>query len=176
MTLYRRIYTSGASWFLLRDLKQQDTKLLVEFLNNINVTKYLSTRIPQPYTSQDAEWWVNKGSKTGITKAIEVNENFAGVIGVTIGEYENSRSAEIGYWLGEEYWGKGIATEAITEMTNDVFSSTEIIRLFAPVFSPNKASMRVLEKCGYTLAGVFKKAVFKNGEYFDGHLFEKINL
>ena len=65
---------------ILRNLKQQDVELLVVFLNNFNVTKYLSTRILQPYTCQDAEWWVNTGSKEEITKAIEVNGKFAGVI------------------------------------------------------------------------------------------------
>ena len=61
---------------------------------------------------EDAEWWVNTGSKTGITKEIEVNRYFADVISIAIGEYENPRSAEIGYWLGEELWGKGLATKA----------------------------------------------------------------
>jgi len=161
---------------ILRDLKQQDVELLVVFLNNSKVTKYLTSRIPQPYSCQDAECWVNTGSKEGITKAIDIDGKLAGIIGVSIGEYENSRSAEIGYWLAEQYWGKGIATKVLTQMTNDIFSNTEIVRLFAPVFSPNIASMHVLKKCGYLQQGIFKKALFKNDEYFDGHLFEKIKL
>jgi RimJ/RimL family protein N-acetyltransferase len=159
----------------LSDLEQRNIDVLVKLLNNKNVTKYLTSRIPQPYTTEDAEWWINTGSKTGITNAIQVDGYFAGVINVTAGEYENFRSAEIGYWLGEDYWGKGIATEAVEKMTNYVFSSTEIVRLFAPVFSPNIKSMRVLEKNGYIKEGIFKKSIFKSGEYFDEHLFAKVH-
>jgi len=160
---------------VLRTLESKDVELLVEYLNNENVTRYLTTRIPQPYTPKDASWWVQTGSKTGITRAIDIDEDFVGVIGITIGEYENLRSAAIGYWVSEKYWGKGVATEAVGQMTDYVFSNTEIVRLFAPVFNPNRASMRVLEKCGYSLEGVLTKAVFKNGEYFDEYLFAKVN-
>lgn len=160
---------------IFRDFNQGDIEPLVKLLNNKNVTKYLTSRIAQPYTVQDAEWWVNTGSQVGIAKAIEVNGNFAGVISAIAGEHENSRSAEIGYWLGEEFWGKGIATEAIKKMTDHVFSNTGIVRLFAPVFSPNKKSMHVLEKCGYMQEGILKKAIFKNGQYLDEYLFAKIN-
>lgn len=160
----------------LRDFEQRDIEVLVKLLNNKNVTQYLTTRIPQPYTTQDAEWWVNTGSKAGIAKAIDVDGKLAGVISITIGDYENARSAEIGYWLGEDYWGEGIATKAVDKMTNYVFSNSEIVRLFARVFPPNKESMHVLEKCGYIKEGIFKKSIFKGGKYLDEHIFAKINL
>ncbi len=160
---------------VLRDFKQDDIEYLVKFLNNNNVTKYLTSRIADPYTIQDAEWWVNTGSKIGIVKAIEVENSLAGCISAIPCDYENNRSAEIGYWLEENYWGKGIATESVQKMTNYVFTNTSIVRLFAPVFSPNKKSMNVLEKCGYIKEGILKKAIFKNGEYIDEHLFAKIN-
>ncbi len=160
----------------LRDFEQRDIEVLVKLLNNKNVTQYLTTRIPQPYTTQDAEWWVNTGSKAGIAKAIDVDGTLVGVISITIGDYENARSAEIGYWLGEDYWGEGIATKAVDKMTNNVFSNSEIVRLFARVFAPNKESMHVLEKCGYTKEGIFKKSIFKGGKYLDEHIFAKINL
>lgn len=159
----------------LRDLRQEDIGLLVKFLNNENVTRYLSTRIPQPYTTKDAEWWVNSGSKVGIAKAITINKELAGVIGVTPGEFERSRSAEIGYWLGESYWGNGVATKAVTLMTDNVFASTEIIRLFAPIFAPNVASIRVAKKCGYKFEGVCEKVVYKKGQFIDVHVYAKIN-
>ncbi len=159
----------------LRDFFNKDVDYLVLFLNNKNVTKYLTSRIPQPYSIDDAEWWVNIGSKAGITKAIEVNGKYIGTIGVNIAQYERIRSAEIGYWLEEYSWGKGIATEAVMKMTEYVFTKTNIVRLYAPVFSPNKASMRVLEKCGYQLEGVLKKSVFKNDEFLDEHLYAKIS-
>ena len=160
----------------LRDFEQRDIEVLVKLLNNKNVTQYLSSRIPQPYTIQDAEWWVNTGSKVGIAKAIDVGGNLIGVISATIGEYENIRSAEIGYWLGENYWGQGVATKAVDKMTNYIFSNSKIVRLFSPVFAPNKKSMRVLEKCGYMKEGIFKKAIFKDGKYIDAHIFARVYL
>ncbi len=159
----------------LRDFEIADTEHIIRHLNNEKVIKYLTTKIPYPYTVKDASWWVDIGSKEGITKAIDVQGEFAGAIGVAVGDFQHSRSAEIGYWLGEEFWDKGIASKALEQMTDQVFSNTEIVRLFAPVFDPNKASMRVLEKCGYELEGVFKKGVFKNGEFFKEHIFARVS-
>ncbi|MHC4856890.1 MAG: GNAT family N-acetyltransferase, partial [Planctomycetota bacterium] len=82
-------------------------------------------------------------------------------------------SAEIGYWIAEDHWGRGIGTEAVTKMTVYVFSEMKTVKLSAPVYSPNKASMRVLEKCGYTLEAIHRKAIFKNDEFLDEHVFVK---
>jgi len=159
---------------ILRDFIIKDIEVIVQLANNTNVSRYLTSRFPQPYTSKDAEWWVNIGSKVGISKAIEVNGKIGGVIGVTAGEYEHSRAAEVGFWLGEQYWGMGVATRAVEKMTEIIFESTEIVRLFAPVFSPNVGSMKVLKKCGYRLEGVFKNAAFKHEEFLDEHVFAKL--
>jgi len=158
-----------------RDMQSSDKALLVQYLNNPNVTKYLSSRIPRPYSYSDAEWWVTTGSKVGIVKAITYKNEFVGVIGVTPGEHENSRSAEIGYWLCESCWGNGIATVTVETMTNNIFTNTDIIRLFAPIFSTNVASINVIKKCGYKLEGVNEKAIYKDGKYMDSHLYAKIN-
>ncbi len=155
----------------LRTLIQIDSDSLIQHLNNPKVTQYLTSRIPQPYSASDAEWWINTGSKLGITKVIDVNEEFVGIIGANPGEHENCRSAELGYWLGERHWGKGICTKAIALMTDHVFASADITRLHARVFGPNHASMRALEKCGYVQEGLFKKAIFKNGQYYDDHVY-----
>jgi len=145
---------------IFRDFKLEDTELLIKHLNNENVIRYLSTRIPYPYTNTDAAWWIETGSKDGITKAIEFEGEFAGVIGITRGEHQHSRQGEIGYWLGEKFWGKGIASKAVAQMTENILSTTDIVRLFAPVYNPNKASMHVLEKCNYKLDCVFEKKCF----------------
>ena len=158
-----------------KTIEPGDKDQLVEYLNNVNVTKYLSSRIPQPYSNNDAEWWVTTGSKVGVVKAIIFKGNFVGVIGVTPGEYENSRSAELGYWLCESCWGNGIATMAVDNMTNNIFSNTEIIRLFAPIFSTNLGSIKVVKKCGYKLEGINEKAVYKHGKYIDLHIYAKVN-
>jgi [ribosomal protein S5]-alanine N-acetyltransferase len=160
---------------LIRDVKEEDAKTIALLLNNANVAKYLTSKIPYPYRIEDATWWVTTGSKEGINKAIEHDGNFVGAIGVTPGQFENQRSAEIGYWLGEPYWGQGLATEALSKMTKIIFSTTDIVRLFAPVFEPNSASKRVLEKCGYYQESVQKKALFKHGQLYDACVFAKLN-
>jgi len=130
---------------------------------------------PYPYTKQDAEWWIKTGSKANnaLTKAIEYQGELVGTVGITPQTGWKEHSAEIGYWVGEEYWGKGIATEALRAMSDLAFSTMKYKKLFAPVLGPNKASMRVLEKCGYSLEGVLKQEVFKGGHYFDGHYYAK---
>ena len=81
--------------------------------------------------------------------------------------------AEIGYWVGQEYWGLGIATEALRQMTVLAFSELNYSKLFAPVLNPNGASMRVLEKNHYRLEGVLNKEVMKHGQYFDIYYYAK---
>ena len=158
----------------LRQFQPGDSESLVALLNNINVTRYLSSRIPFPYSSSDADWWVSTGSKNGFVNAIVVNDKLVGCVGAERGSFEESRSAEIGYWIGEPYWGHGYATEAVDRLTRSLFSDTDIVRIFAPVFSPNRASMRVVEKCGYKLEGIFRKGCYKDGQYYDKHIFSNV--
>lgn len=159
------------SELVLRDFNQNDIDLLVTYLNKKSVTRYLGSRIPQPYSTDDARRWVDIGSKESINRAIQIDGILVGSIGVSPGKFDKRKSAEIGYWLEENSWGKGIATEAVMTIMDYVFTSSDIVRLFAPVYDQNKASMRVLEKCGFTLEGVLKKAVFKHGVFFDEHMY-----
>lgn len=119
---------------VLRDFNMNDIDSLVLFLNGKNVSKFLTSRIPQPYSIDDAKWWVNTGSKNGITKAVEINGKLVGTIGVITGEFESNRSAEIGYWFEQNSWGKGIATEAVMTMTNDIFFEYQYNSSFRPSF------------------------------------------
>jgi RimJ/RimL family protein N-acetyltransferase len=135
------------------------------------VVRYLSSKIPTPYTLEDAQWWVSTGSKIGIVKAIDFNGSLVGCIGAEQGEFEYQRSAEVGYWIAKEYWRKGIATHVINEIISLVFKTTDIVRLFASVFSLNTASMNVLVKCGFELESVQQKAIYKNDEFYNNHLF-----
>ena len=158
----------------LRDFVDSDIDPIAMYANNINVSRYMASRMPYPYTKSDAIWWVETGSKEqGLNYAIDLGGKCIGVVGVQFGELELQYSAEIGYWIAEDHWGKGIGTEAVSKMTDNVFSEKEIVRLSAPVFNPNKASMRVLEKCGYTLEAIHRKAVFKNDEFMDEHIYVK---
>ena len=158
----------------LRPFQTDDVDRLVEILNVPRVSKFLSSKIPNPYTLEDATWWVNIGSKAGFTRAITLNNQLIGCIGVNPGEFEYSRNAELGYWLSSEHWGKGIGTQAVKLITDEVFNSTEIVRIFAAVFSGNMASMKVLLKCGFKSEAVLSKGIYKDDTFYDNHLFAKL--
>ena len=153
----------------LRDYTIKDVERLVTLANNKNVSQYLVNTFPYPYTKSDAVWWIKTGSKANgiVSKVIKYQNLFVGSVGITPQSGWREHVAEIGYWLGEEYWGNGIATKALTQMTDYAFSVLRYRKLFAEVLSENKASMRVLEKCGYELEGILKQEVCKDGKYFD---------
>lgn len=160
---------------ILRAFETDDALLLREYLNNPHVTKYLTSSIPQPYEKEDAEWWINEGSKVGIVRAIEYEGVFVGAIGANRKQFEHSRSAEVGYWLAEGYWGKGIVTTALRQLTTFIFENTDIVRLQAYVFEGNLASIRVLEKAGYRLEGILQKAIYKHDSFMDASLYATVN-
>jgi RimJ/RimL family protein N-acetyltransferase len=153
----------------LRDYSETDLDRLVQLANNINVSRYLVYTFPYPYTQEDAVWWLQTGCRQhgAINKVIDYQGEFAGAIGITPGTGWKSHQAEIGYWIAEPYWGKGIATAALRDMTQTAFTVLGYKKLYAPVLAPNKASMRVLEKCGYRQEGFLKDEVYKDGGYFD---------
>jgi [ribosomal protein S5]-alanine N-acetyltransferase len=155
----------------LRDYIRADINRLVELANNKNVSRYLVDTFPFPYTKPDAEYWIETGcSENGnIVKVIEYQGEFVGSVGIKPQTGWKSHVAEIGYWVAESYWGKGIASSALGMMTEIALEKLQNRKLFAPVFAPNIASMRVLEKCGYGLEGILRQDVFKDGQYFDIH-------
>ena len=155
----------------LRAFVPADVPELVKLLNDGAVTRFLSTKIPQPYTPDDASWWVEEGSLLAMNWAIEVNGMLAGCIGVNRGEFEYARSGELGYWLGAGFWQQGIASAAARLIITQVFEDSDIERLFATVFSGNQASMALLRKVGFTEEAVLQRAIFKNGQFYNSHIF-----
>ena len=153
----------------LRDYHSTDAPRLVELANNENVSRFLVYTFPYPYTMNDALWWITTGSHDNgaKTKVIEYDGAFVGSVGITPQVGWKSHTAEIGYWLGEAFWGRGIATRALKQMTAEAFAEGGWKKLFAPVLAPNRASARVLEKGGFHLEGVFKNEVIKNGQVYD---------
>jgi RimJ/RimL family protein N-acetyltransferase len=161
---------------IVRNWRDGDRESLVRFANNRNVWRNLKDRFPHPYTAADAEAWLaltrTHPERTGW--AIEVDRVAVGGIGLKPLEDVYARSAHIGYWLGEPYWGRGIATDAVRAVSEDVLGRLRYLRLEAPVFAWNPASMRVLEKCGFAREGVMRKSVFKDGEVIDSVLFARV--
>src|SRR5688500_10825464 len=135
----------------IRRLRPGDEEALVANANDRDVWRNVRDRFPHPYGLGDAAWWIANSGETHF--GIEIDGAIAGAIGFDRDEDVFRRSAEIGYWLGRSYWGKGIATSAVRELTDRVFATTDIVRLYAGVFAWNPASARVLEKSGYVLEG-----------------------
>ncbi|MFB3816204.1 MAG: GNAT family N-acetyltransferase [Candidatus Methylomirabilales bacterium] len=154
---------------LLRPWRDGDQEALVRHANNRNVWINLRDRFPHPYTRSDAEAWLRLMAQLppGTQFAVEVEGEAGGGIGLDLQPDVHRRSAEIGYWLGEQFWGRGIMTEAVVAVTAHAFASFDLCRVHACVFAWNPASSRVLEKAGYQLEGRLRKSVTKAGQTID---------
>ncbi len=128
---------------------------------------------PSPYTPRDADAWIRLNAERDPKAdfAIVADGQLAGGIGFHRLSDVHRIGAEIGYWLGERFWGRGIATAACRKLTDFAFEQHGFRRIEAAVFAPNVASCRVLEKCGYVCEGVMKNAVIKRGNIWDAHLY-----
>jgi len=162
----------------VRAWRKSDAESLVVHADNINVAKYLRDRFPHPYTKQDARAFL-KHAVAGddpTNLAIEVDGAAVGAVGYVPGRDVERFSAEIGYWLGEALWGRGIATEAVALATAHAFAEMKILRMFALPFADNPASVRVLEKAGYAREGLLRSSCVKYGEPKDQLLYARVNL
>ncbi len=157
----------------IRDWRVGDAPSLVRHANNRKIWINLRDAFPHPYATRDAEQWINTASSASpVTDfAIEVERAVGGAIGLRLREDVFRHSAEIGYWLGEEYWGRGVVTEAVAAMTEYAFSTFGLLRVYAGVFAWNPASMRCLEKAGYQLEGVMRKGAIKDGLTVDEYVY-----
>ena len=159
--------------YCIRSYDLNDLEALVKYANNIKVSQLLRDQFPFPYTRVDAENWLmqacNQHTETNF--AIANNFELIGAIGINLQEDVNRFSAEIGYWLGESFWGKGIVTDAVKIFTRYAFENFDLNRIFANVFEGNIASEKVLLKAGYKKEGTLKKAVFKNGKFLDQYIY-----
>ncbi|GAB4189645.1 MAG: GNAT family N-acetyltransferase [Wenzhouxiangellaceae bacterium] len=159
----------------LRGFLSGDTRDLLELANDECVSSYLADTFPYPYTAADANWWITTGCQAEGQNclAIEYQGRLAGGVGVTAQSGWRSHIGEIGYWLGQPFWGRGVATEAVRQMTELAFSEDGYLKLVAPVLAPNIASMRVLEKNGYVCEGILRREVSKRGNLYDIHRYAR---
>lgn len=161
----------------VRPWRRSDARSLVQHANNPNVAKNLRDRFPHPYTEKDAKAFLRHATAAGDPSnlAIEVEGEAVGAVGFVPGRDIERFSAEIGYWVGERFWGRGIATEALALVTAYVFSDLNYLRLFALPFADNPASARVLEKAGYVREAVLRASSVKDGVVKDQLLYARIN-
>jgi RimJ/RimL family protein N-acetyltransferase len=161
----------------LRPWSAKDVYSLANFANNGHIAMYLRDTFPYPYTIKDAEFFISQVASTDnsqIILAIDINGSAVGSIGVHLLSDVYRKSAEIGYWLSEKYWGQGIVTEALGSLVDHVFTKYDIYRIYAAVFETNLASMRVLEKCGFVRESIHRKAVIKNNVIMDEYIYTRI--
>lgn len=144
--------------------------------NNPTVLKNGYDKTPDPFTKQDAIDFINIQLAQDPPQRFLIfhNNELAGEIGITIQEDVHRLCAEIGYFIAEPFWGKGLATAAIKKMTEYTFATFEIVRIMAGVFDFNKASMKALEKNGYYLESIRKRSVIKNGQIIDDYIWVKL--
>lgn len=160
----------------LRALSREDVPALARHANNEKVAQYLRDRFPHPYSIEDAARFFEYAETTAeeCVACIAVGDEVAGMIGVQFRKDIERCSAELGYWLGEEFWGRGIITAAIRSFTAWAMPRFELTRLYAEVFAENGASGRVLEKAGFARVGVLRKAAIKNGRHHDYVLYDMV--
>lgn len=161
----------------LRELLTDDLERLVEYANNEKVSINLRDAFPKPYTLENAinfkKMVDSQNPKTFF--AIQYKENYVGNISLSLGADVYRKSAEIGYFIGEPFWNKGITTKAVNLITDWGFSHLDIVRIHTGVFEFNKASQRVLEKCGFVKEAIFRKSIVKEGKILDEIRYARIN-
>lgn len=155
--------------FVLRKWNENDLESLVKFANNSKIANNMMDKFAHPYTIEHGKKFIEFASQTNPLQifAIDVKAVAVGAIGIHPQEDVFRKNAELGYWLGEPYWGNGIITNAIKQMVEYGFKTWELTRIFARPFGTNIASQRVLEKAGFILETRLEKTIFKNGEYVD---------
>ncbi len=155
----------------IRPWQQADAADIAAIINNKKIQDNLRDGIPFPYTEKDGAEFISGmlNAKQGSTFAfaITVDDKVAGSIGAFRQDNIHSHTAEMGYYIGEDYWGKGVGTMAVRLVCEYVFKKTDIIRIYAEPFAYNDASCRVLEKAGFQYEGTLRGNAVKNGKVID---------
>ena len=160
----------------LRSYRSDDAPALAKYANNRNVSRNLRDRFPYPYRVADAEDFIRHANEQDPETifAIASDTEAIGGIGLELYDDVHRRSAQVGYWLGEPYWGRGIATLALRAVTDYAFNQFDLARLYAYVYEWNPASARVLEKAGYEYEGRLRKSITKDGQTIDQWLYAMV--
>lgn len=161
---------------VLRAWTSQDEASLVRHANNRRIWRNVRDRFPHPYTERDAQLWIKIAHRdtTMLNLAMEVDGQAVGGLGVIFKDDVYRHTAEIGYWLGEDYWNRGLTSRAVAALSDYVFEHYDIRRLYAGIFEHNAASARVLEKAGYTFEARLRQNVVKDGRLLDELVYARL--
>lgn len=162
----------------LRPLVFSDATSLAHHANDREVWLNLRDRFPHPYTVADAEQYIASVAAQPVQTSfgIIIEGEAAGSVGLMLGDDIERGSAEIGYWLGRRYWGRGIMSEVVRAVTSYAFTNLGLIRIFAVPFATNSASVRVLEKAGYFCEGRMHRSAIKAGVVLDQFLYARVGI
>ena len=161
--------------FELRPWRLEDAAIMAVYADNEKVARNLRDVFPHPYAPENAEQFIHSclAAEEGqaLFRAITVDGQAVGSIALTRGGDVYRRSAELGYWLAEPHWGKGIMTGAVRRICAEGFARWDIVRIFAEPYAYNTPSRRVLEKAGFALEGVLRQSVWKRGQLLDSCMY-----
>lgn len=160
----------------LRRWRNEDRASLLLHANDAEVARYTSHRFPHPYGEADAVRFLRSQSrrrKGELSLAIEIDGEACGGIAAHAGEGIEEHVAELGYWIGRAYWGRGLMSRVVAEFCPVALSELRLFRLFARVVSENQASAKLLKSNGFVLEGCMRNAVYKHGACADSLLFSR---
>ena len=162
----------------IRKWKLSDAKDLASVISNKKIQDNLRDGLPYPYTEQDATDYISsmlsEDENETLAFAITIDNKAIGSIGAFRQKNIHRHTAEIGYYIAEEYWGKGLMTEAVKQICSYIFDKSNIVRIYAEPFSYNKASCRVLEKAGFLYEGTLRSNAIKNGKTIDMLMYSRL--
>lgn len=161
----------------LTEWRESYVNSLAKHANNPKIAQFLRDSFPSPYTKEDANAWIQFNqtkTKPIINLAIVVEGTCVGAIGLLPKTDIHRCNIEMGYWIGEAYWGQGIVTEAVNYMIKYTFEQFDVARIYAGAFEGNIGSQSVLRKAGFTLESTIPKGVVKNGVLLDEYIYSII--
>ena len=176
MLRFARMRVQGAG-FVLRPFQDGDQDAMVRHGDDVAVWRNLTSRFPHPYTREAADNWIriaNANPADACNLAIVVDGEAVGAVGFERGSDLHVRTAEIGYWLGQRFWGRGLASAALRLATDIAFTQYDFVRLQAGILDWNAASCRVAEKAGYTLEARLRCHVLKDGRICDELIYVRL--
>ncbi len=160
----------------VRPWRKDDLDALLRYANNPKIASNLRDQFPHPYTRRDASDYLNfvRTADVATSFAVEHAGEAVGGIGFKLGIDIARLSAEMGYWLGEPYWGRGFMTRAVQAASEWALDDYKLRRVFATVFPHNVGSIRVLEKAGFEREGIMRRSAIKNGVILDQVMYAKV--
>ncbi len=161
---------------IIRPWSPEDAVAVQRYANNRKIWINLRDVFPHPYTLDDARAFLSRVTqeRPQTTFAIATVSEAIGCLGLRIGSDVHCKRAELGFWLGEPFWGRGIMSEAVAELTRRAFGMFDLKRIYAEAFADNPASARVLEKAGFLCEGRLRASSFKDGRVLDSFLYARV--